>query len=88
MFHSIHPIFILNYIAYFSPDVMVQDPHWRQWLWFCLRNGLWYGEEGNTRSHWERLDRLSVVRTLREDGEDSPNVVVVSRLEEILRNMT
>lgn len=67
---------------------MVADPHWKQWLWFCLRNGLWYGEEGSTRPLWEHIDRLPVVRTLRNDGEDSQNCVVVSRLEEILRNLS
>ena len=67
---------------------MVDDPHWKQWLWFCLRNGLWYGEEGSTRPQWEHLDRLPVVRTLQENGEkDAQNYVVVSRLEEILRSV-
>lgn len=67
---------------------MVADPHWRQWLWFCLRNGLWYGEEGGTRPIFENLGRLPVVRTLRDDGEDSQNCVVVSGLEKILQHMT
>ena len=68
-----------------NPDVMVTDPHWRQWLWFCLRNGLWYGEEGSTRQLWEHLDRLPMVRTLEDAGENQ--CVVVSRLEEILRKL-
>jgi hypothetical protein len=28
-----------------NPNLMVQDSIWSQWLWFCLRNGLWYGEQ-------------------------------------------
>lgn len=29
-----------------NPRVMTRDPIWRQWLWFCLRNGLCYGDLG------------------------------------------
>jgi hypothetical protein len=34
------------FIVVGNPVVMVKDPIWRQWLWFFLRNGLWYGENG------------------------------------------
>lgn len=33
------------FIVVGNPNLMVQDPIWRQWLWFCLRNGFWYGEQ-------------------------------------------
>lgn len=66
-----------------NPDVMASDPHWKQWLCFCLRNGLWYGEGGSSRSVWERLSQLPVVRTLPQDDE-TKECRVVSRLEDIL----
>jgi AAA domain len=33
-----------------NPSVMAEDHVWRQWLWFCLRNGLWYGARGDTEA--------------------------------------
>lgn len=33
------------FIVVGNPNLMVQDLIWRQWLWFCLRNGVWYGEQ-------------------------------------------
>lgn len=33
-----------------NPNVMAEDHVWRQWLWFCLRNGLWYGAKGETEA--------------------------------------
>ena len=63
---------------------MVTDPHWRQWLWFCLRNGLWYGEEGSTRHLWEHIDRLPVVRTLRDDGWEKV-LTGITTIEEVIR---
>jgi hypothetical protein len=32
------------FIVVGNPTMMVDDPIWRQWLWFCLRNGFWYGQ--------------------------------------------
>ena len=29
---------------------MLEDFVWRQFLWFCLRNGLWYGDTGDVES--------------------------------------
>jgi superfamily I DNA and/or RNA helicase len=33
------------FIVVGNPNLMVKDLIWRQWLWFCLRNGVWYGEQ-------------------------------------------
>jgi hypothetical protein len=32
------------FIVVGNPNIMSKDPIWRQFLWFCLRNGLWFGE--------------------------------------------
>lgn len=34
------------FIVVGSPLVMRTDPIWRQWLWFCFRNGFWYQQDG------------------------------------------
>jgi superfamily I DNA and/or RNA helicase len=75
-----------------NPNIMAADPVWKQWLWFCLRNGLWYGDEGNTRTAFEKIDQLPTFPTLRpgsmeqKPSDDLDDYVVVSALEGILRN--
>jgi hypothetical protein len=47
---------------------MVEDFVWRQFLWFCLRNGLWYGATGGietsperwVQDHPKNWDRISI----------------------------
>ena len=46
------------FIVVGNPIIMSKDPIWRQWLWFFLRNGLWYGEDGGK----EILDWFSTSR--------------------------
>ena len=72
-----------SYHSLITIAVMAADPYWRQWMWFCLRNGLWYGEEGVTRSTFEGLKHLPISHTLSEE-EKSNECVVISRLEAIL----
>jgi hypothetical protein len=74
----------LTYLSFLN-TVMVTDPYWRQYLWFCLRNVLWYGDEGETRAIFERIPTFPVVNTLVE-AEDTEECVVKSRLESILCN--
>jgi len=76
------------FIVVGNPNVMWQDPCWRQWLRFCCRNGLWYGQG---LLQWKKVQSISLkdmrfVSTLdltkkAEDGKQSP--VVVSTLEKI-----
>jgi hypothetical protein len=74
------------FIVVGSPDVMWQDPHWRHWLSFVCRNGLWYGDGVeqakkalSASSEGRRGPRLSVSTLGLEE-------VVVSTLEKIHRN--
>ena len=76
------------FIVVGNPNVMWQDPCWRQWLRFCCRNGLWYGQG---LLQWKKVQSISLkdmrfVSTLdltkkAEDGKQS--LVVVSTLEKI-----
>jgi hypothetical protein len=78
-----------------DPNTMAKDFVWRQFLWFCLRNGLWYGETGATEStfHWGSSHRIARHRPRFESEETStspaeegkPQVVTVSTLERLLR---
>jgi len=47
------------FIVVGNPVVMSKDAIWRQWLWFFLRNGLWYGDNGGQ----EILDWFAPSRT-------------------------
>ena len=53
------------FIVVGNPTVMVDDPIWRQWLWFCLRNGFWYGE-GNqvVRAYFAAHPEIEMVQHL------------------------
>mmetsp|Transcript_19485 Transcript_19485/g.42380 ORF Transcript_19485/g.42380 Transcript_19485/m.42380 type:complete len:1342 (-) Transcript_19485:1717-5742(-) len=69
-----------------NPNVMAQCPIWRQWLWFCLRNGLWYGDPGtNGHAGLELTDEV-VYSTTRPMGDviDS-DIITVGTLERISR---
>ena len=84
------------FIVVGNPLVMSKDPIWRQWLWFCLRNGLWYGDNGGS----EILDwfasnkKYRTVRhrqgiynsrflfsTTKEEFDDEVDIVTISTLE-------
>jgi len=56
-----------------NPNAMATDRLWRQWLWFCLRNGLWYGSVddscGILDDYASKLRR--VVRKLPSDNDFS-----------------
>jgi hypothetical protein len=75
-----------------DPNTMAKDFVWNQFLWFCLRNGLWYGETGATEStfNWGPSHRLAHHRprfeketSLAEEG--AQQVVTVSTMERLLR---
>jgi riboflavin biosynthesis pyrimidine reductase len=53
------------FIVVGNPTIMVDDPIWRQWLWFCLRNGFWYGE-GNkvVQDYFAAHREMEIVRHL------------------------
>lgn len=74
-----------------SPTVMSNDPVWRQFLLFCLRNGLFYGNPGKDPSllQWDPSTKLCrrVEPSAHEHENGSENVhrVVVGSLERVLR---
>jgi hypothetical protein len=75
-----------------NPLVMEQDPIWRQFLLFCFRNGLFYGDSGDTvpKLRWKPGEsQLVRCRPETRAGEDAPggeaDLVVVSTLERSLR---
>mmetsp|Transcript_35843 Transcript_35843/g.53426 ORF Transcript_35843/g.53426 Transcript_35843/m.53426 type:complete len:96 (-) Transcript_35843:25-312(-) len=46
-----------------NPDTMWStDIVWKQWLLFCYRNGLWYGEAGKLKENLQRLRENGPVR--------------------------
>lgn len=67
------------FIVVGDPNTMWSDPCWRQFLRFCLRNGLWYG--CGLKQNPEERD-ISYVSTLDLTDEGSSNVIV-STLEKI-----
>ncbi|KAL7544409.1 hypothetical protein ACHAWF_007792 [Thalassiosira exigua] len=71
------------------PDTMWKDPCWRQWLRFCCRNGLWYGEG---LEQWKETRTISLkdmkcvpVINFTGSADDGNNSLVVSTLEKIHR---
>jgi hypothetical protein len=79
---------------------MIQDFLWRQFLWFCFRNGLWYGESGNSEiisSFADDHEQMKIVNSYdllqerrkqsHEDNDDDgmKNIIVISTLERTLR---
>lgn len=78
------------FIVVGNPNIMWHDLCWRQWLRFCWRNGLWYGQ---SLKKWKKAESISVndmrfVSTLemnaKPDAAKKP-LVVVSTLEKIYR---
>lgn len=77
------------FIVVGNPDVMMRDKIWRQWLRFCLRNGLWFGKG---LKQWENVNSVTLkgmkfVSTLdmTQKLDEGKNSVVVSTLEKIHR---
>jgi hypothetical protein len=75
-----------------DPNIMAKDFVWNQFLWFCIRNGLWYGETGATEStfQWGPSHRLARHRPRFEKEvsvaeEGTQQVVTVSTMERLLR---
>ena len=72
------------FIVVGNPSTMVNDPLWRQWLWFCLRNGFWYGEgQDVVADYFSHHSECRVVRYLPTSDENSSRgFVVENRLQE------
>lgn len=82
-----------------SPRVMTQDPVWRQFLCFCLRNGLYYGESDTDHSFLKLAEDISALKVCtrtdyladRTDVDRTENssdkLILVSSLERILRRV-
>jgi superfamily I DNA and/or RNA helicase len=75
-----------------DPSAMSKDLVWRQFLWFCLRNGLWYGQVDTklieSEFQWDS-DYHQILRFLPQQEaaqEDSKKFIVVSSLERHLRD--
>lgn len=79
---------------------MVKDFVWRQFLLFCHRNGLYYGETLSDTSilSWNKLKKVvryhqsktanpytKVLNGLNAAEEDDTDVIVVGTLERLLR---
>jgi hypothetical protein len=71
------------YIVVGDPNVMWDDPCWRQFLRFCLRNGLWYGCGLEQKQEERDLSYVSTI-DVTDNGKMNSNVVV-STLEKIHR---
>ena len=71
------------FIVVGNPNIMAVDPLWRQYLRFCYRNGLWYGDGLTQKS--EEVD-ISYVSTIDlTDEQAMASQVVISTLEKIQR---
>ena len=68
-----------------SPTVMVEDPVWRQFLWFCLRNGLYFGSRWNQESS---LIPPTSISSIQENLEDSSSTMIISSIEQTLRSFS
>jgi helicase MOV-10 len=76
-----------------NPHLMVRDGVWKQFLWFCLRNGLWYGETINPEVLAEMQTKpINVVSYLPGEhhkllgpADSIENPVVISSIEMALR---
>ena len=75
------------FIVVGNPDTMWDDPIWRQWLRFCYRNGLWYGEQLSEAPQSLSIPFASTL-DLTEGADAGYNSVVVSTLEKIYRRHT
>jgi len=68
-----------------NPNVMASCPIWRQILWFCLRNGLWYGEQGSIGCAGLKLTNELVYSNTGTGDIVDESIVTVGTLEKISR---
>lgn len=81
------------FIVVGNPNLMIKDSIWKQWLWFCLRNGLWYGETIDESLLEEMQGKPLTVAAFRQgerhsllgDVDDQGNTVLLSSLEKGMR---
>ena len=73
------------FIVVGNPDVMWQDQHWRQWLRFCSRNGLWYGAGVKQAKRVQCIPSKDMRSVSTVEPGDGAEVLVVSTLEKIHR---
>lgn len=72
-----------------NPNVMVHDFVWKQFLLFCLRNGLFYGSLGEAKEalKWTKGQRV-VRHAVDHDGKQSnDSLVVLGSLERSMRGL-
>jgi helicase MOV-10 len=80
------------FIVVGNPRTMMKDMVWRQFLFFCYRNGLWYGESCAVMIN-EVADNSRVVsngtpllREIYNGNKESTTCFVISSLEKTLRD--
>jgi hypothetical protein len=72
---------------------MSEDFHWRQYLLFCYRNGLYYGELPNDKAVFMWTAKKNLVHCLPENFASEHNAdaitkhVLVGSLERLLRQV-
>lgn len=72
-----------------NPEVMMKDTVWHQFLLFCHRNGLQYGQSirESSRLSWDTGKQIQSTWP-HQNGtiRDKEHVIVVSTIERLLRN--
>jgi hypothetical protein len=90
-FCSYTPLYFLVRGQVGNPVVMEQDPIWRQFLLFCVRNGLFYGDPCGVlpKLAWDPKCRIVRCRPetagTSESSEVDENLVIIGTLEQNLR---
>jgi helicase MOV-10 len=78
------------FIVVGHPDVLVKDIVWRQFLLFCFRNGLYYGEAPAQQSkylNWDASRKLvRCLPTIATRETDDETLLAVGTIERLLRN--
>ncbi|GAX12635.1 putative helicase MOV10L1 [Fistulifera solaris] len=74
-----------------NPEVMRDDIIWRQFLWFCLRNGVYYGLADERLTEKWLTSKFKVLRKAELPSDQGENkdqeVIVVGTLERVLRGI-
>lgn len=69
-----------------NPEPMWNDRLWRQFLMFCFRNGLWYGQAlDETDMQVMSSHERKMVSTPHEDADREGMITIVSTLEKVQR---
>lgn len=58
-----YTLFHLLLLQIGNPRIMIEDFLWRQFLWFCYRNVLWYGESDGMVPLFSWNNELKIVNT-------------------------